>query len=420
MSKRTSTRSALLALVPAIFVTLAAVPARAEPPKEVVAQAAQFFDAGAQAYKAGQYLVAAEAFLKAHTLSPSPALLFSAAQAFRRQYLSQPTPGTLRRAIALYRDYLRSEAAPKRADEAMAALAALVPLEARLVASPPEGDPAAPNGGDAAAGRDPTRGTRLLLTTGAQGAQVSVDGSPFYPAPVVAKVGPGAHKVDVRANGYFDGHASVIAVENELMPGHIDLKPKPGQLTVTGTSGARVLIDGQARATLPLAAPIAVDPGSHFVAVALAGHEPLGKTIEIPRDGAIDLAADLSPTRQRIAAWSVIGVGAAGAVATGIVTGLMLHRQSEATSLRDQQKTTPFQPAQRDQYNRAVAARDDLARAAGITGAASAGVVLAGLGLFAFERAEVPLPADDRGHAPGAPRVEFDVGLGSIGLHGSF
>ena len=54
-------------------------------------QASDFFDAGAQAYKAGQYAVAAEAFLKANDLSPSPSLLFSAAQALRKQYLVEPS-----------------------------------------------------------------------------------------------------------------------------------------------------------------------------------------------------------------------------------------------------------------------------------------------------------------------------------------
>src|SRR5512133_1683137 len=72
--------------------------------------ASNLFDAGAEAYDAGQYLIAAEAFLKAHALIKSPALQFSAAQAYRRQYLADGSPDSLRRAVRLYRDYIREDA----------------------------------------------------------------------------------------------------------------------------------------------------------------------------------------------------------------------------------------------------------------------------------------------------------------------
>lgn len=391
----------------ALAALLAAAPARAQ---DKIAQASAFFDAGAAAYKTGQYLVAAEAFLEANEIAPSPALLFSAAQSYRRQFLAEPKAGTLRRAIGLYRDYLKRDPAPKRREDAMQALAALMPLEVRF------GDVADPN--------EPPKkpATRLLLSAPADGAQVSVDGGPFVRAPFVAQVQPGPHTVKVRAPGYEEEQLAVQAVPNELVPRHVVLRPKPARLVVTGTGGAHVAVDGQLRATLPMAAPLAIDPGAHFVTVSMSGHEPFGEVVELQRDGTMQLAARLRTTRQRVAAWTTIAVGAAGAVTGGVLGGVALMRQSDAATLADKRQTTPLQPAERDSYNSAVKARDDFARAAAITGGVSVLALAVGVGMFALDKPELVAPNDERLRTPqrSGPKLDFDVGLLSVGVHGTF
>lgn len=397
-------------------IALAVAPARGDDTGKV-AQASSFFDAGEQAYKAGQYQVAAEAFLKAHELLPSPALLFSAAQAYRRHHLTERSADSLRRAIALYRDYLRAEVKPKRREDALQALEALVPLVPSDSGAPR--DTPAPKDGDAAPAA-PVRATRLLLSARSDGAEASVDGGPFVAMPAVVKVEPGPHKVVVRAPGYHDVELSVPAVANELIPRLVALRPKAALLRVTGTAGARVAIDGQPRATLPADAPIAIEPGSHFVGVTLAGHEPYGKLIDLERDSTVDLAIRLPMTSQRIAAWSILSAGFAGVVAGGVLTGLTLAREGEAVALRDQRAKTPLTPDERDRYNSAVTARNDLARAAAITGGA-AGVLLAvGAGLHGLDRPEAPAPVERRKAPSDSPRAEFDVGFLSIGVRGVF
>lgn len=397
-------------LLPALAaIVLAAAPARAQKAEGPRAAAADFFDAGAQAYQAGQYLIAAEAFLRANDLSPSPALLFSAAQSYRRQFLTEPSAFTLRRAVALYREYLRSDQAPRRREDAMSALAALSPFELRFAEGGDAGEPAreAP--------------TRLLLTTPAEGAEVSVDGGAFAPAPLVARVPPGAHQVRVRAAGYEEEQLTVQALAHELVPRHVVLRPHPARLTVEGPSGAQVSVDGQLRATLPLAAPLPLAPGAHFVAVTATGHQPFGGVVDLPRDGAGQLAAPLRPTRQRVGAWATLAVGAAGALTAGALGGVALVRQGEAVQLSDRQAATPLAPAERDSYNAALKARDDLARAAAIVGGVSVVALVAGVGMFALDRPEVAPPDDERLRAPRpGPRVELEVGLGRLGLRGSF
>jgi tetratricopeptide (TPR) repeat protein len=376
---------------------------------EAIARATEYFDAGAQAYKAGQYLVAAEAFLKANDTAPNPALLFSAAQAYRRQFLAEPAKTPLHHAISLYREYLKVDKKAKRREDAMQAIGALVPFEARF---PAEGADAE----DKAA-----KQTRILLTSAAEGAEASVDNGPFVAMPAVPKVSPGQHAVKVRALGYQQASVSVTAISNELLPLHVALQPKPARLAVRGTSGARVEVDGLLRATLPLRAPIALTPGAHFVSVTLNGHKPWSEVVEAKRDAEIALTADLAQTRQRIAAWSTISVGAAGAIAAGVLGGLAIARQSEATALRDKQVTTPLTPSERDTYNAAIAARDGLSKGAAVAGAVSALVIATGLGLFVVDKPDVLPPNDERLRAPGQPpKVELLVGLLSIGVRGSF
>ncbi len=395
----------------------APLPAPKAPPSAAVkARASELFEAGAQAYSGGLYLVAAEAFLKSNDLDPSPGLLFSAAQAYRREYLAKPSFGLLKQAITLYRQYLSSDKAPKRREDAMQALATLVPLEARHAAEAggagQEGVPAAP------------RGTRLFLSSTAAGAAVSVDGGAFEPAPRVVKVAAGSHRVMVRALGYFDEQISVQAVEDELVPKQVALRPKPAKISVKGSQGALVSIDGQPRGLVPTSAPIVVEPGSHFVAVTMTGHEPFTTQVEIDKDGAVTLDAVLKPTRQRVGAWAALSVGLAGGVATGVLTGLMLSKQSFASGLKDQRTTGSLTTAELAQYEAAVSARDGFAKAALVTGGLSAAVILTSLGLFAFDKPEVILPSDGGKGAPkgGAPKLDVEVSAvgGAIVIRGVF
>ncbi|WP_437971201.1 PEGA domain-containing protein [Sorangium sp. So ce260] len=407
--------------------SLAAAPAAAladaRPTPAQAGRAESFFNAGAQAYEAGQYQVAAEAFLEAHELVPSPSLLFSAAQALRREHLTQPSPAALRRAIALYREYLRQDPKAARREEAVAALSSLVPLEARLAddGAAAAGDVgAAATGGGAGAATSAEVRTRLLLSSPADGARVSVDGQPFVPAPLVAPVSPGPHRVRVQAAGHHDEELTVIAIAGELMPRHVVLRPKAAQLHVIGTAGARVAVDGQERATVPTTAAIAVEPGVHVVEVSLPGHALYRREIRVTHEQAVRLDADLRMTSQRLAAWTVLGVGAAGAAATGVLAGLALVRQGEAVDLRDRKDASSLTPSERDRYNAAVDARDQLGAAAAVAGGVSFLAFAVGFRLFIFdEPRSAAAPTAPPPKAPG-PEAEFTVGWLAAGVRGVF
>lgn len=415
------------------------------------AAATHFFDAGAQAYDAGQYLVAAEAFLKAHDLLKSPALLFSAAQAYRRQWLVDGAPDSLRRSVRLYREYLKSDPEGKRREDAVSALADLAPIEARLgrrrsslagEKSPASGDKPAlvpipvpgqtPPGDGGEPAENPgedvgepeaeaPKTTRILLSANPNDAEVSVDGKPFVHVPAVVEVQPGAHAVRVRASGYHEEDVSVDAVKAELVARHVALRPKEGRLRVRGTAGASVTVDGQLRAVLPMDGPLELAPGEHFVSIGRAGRVSFGKTITIERDREVEVSGDLTVTGQRIGAWATFGVGLAGVVATGVLTGFAVARDTAAAQIDAKRATGTLATSERDQFNTELTARNDFRIAAGITGGAAGLFLLGSAVLFNFDPAEaLPLPSKRTETKSAPPRPEFTVGLMSAGMRLKF
>jgi len=420
--------------------------------------AGNLFDAGAEAYDAGQYLIAAEAFLKAHALLKSPALQFSAAQAYRRQYLVDSSPDALRRAVRLYRDYIREDASGQRREEAISALADLVPLEARLrkknvaalvapaplptppvVASgkpttekpapipipvpgstPPENPPAPDPLLDEMEEPipEPPRKTRVLISAKPTAAEVSIDGGAFVHVPAVVEIKAGPHKVQTKAAGYFDEEFQIDAVENELVARHVLLRPKPGRLSVQGLSGSSLSLDGQLRAVLPLERPLDLEPGEHFVSIMRAGRVSYTKTITIDRDKDETVRAEMAMTNQRIGAWSTFAIGFMGAAATGILGGLTWNKDAVASNLDTQRQAGTMSTAEMTTYNDALVARNSLATATAITGGASALVLLTSVGLFLTDNpATIPIPQKK---TDSAPRIEMTVGLLSAGMRVDF
>lgn len=422
------------------------------------ALASNYFDAGAQAYDAGQYLVAAEAFLKAHALIKSPALQFSAAQAYRRQYLVDSSPDALRRAVRLYRDYIRDDTSGKRREEAVNALSDLVPLEARLrrksVAAIAPTPPAPPTTGPAKPGEkpapipipvpgstppenppapgpimdeseepeaEPPRKTRVLVSAKPDMAEVSIDGAAFVRVPAVVEVKHGAHQVRAKAEGYFEESFQMDAVENELVARHVTLRPKPGRLVVKSNSGASLSLDGQVRAVLPLDRPLEIEPGEHFLTITHAGRVPFSKTITVERDKEVIMGADLAMTNQRVGAWSTLAIGLAGAAATGVLGGLTWNQNTIASDLDAQRQTGTMSPADIATFNAALQSRNSFTFATAITGGASAVVLLTSAGMFLFDNPPtIPVPQKKTDSNPQSPRVEMTVGLMSAGVRVDF
>jgi hypothetical protein len=74
-----------------------------------------------------------------------------------------------------------------------------------------------------------------------------------------------------------------------------ELRAEVGTLEVTSSAGGRLLVDGQPRAELPLAAPLRVPRGEHVIRVEKEGHEPFEITVQVPPGAPIAIKATLKP-----------------------------------------------------------------------------------------------------------------------------
>lgn len=371
-------RGATLAL--SIWLVAAAASAQGES----VDKAKEYFNAGAEAYAAGQYLASIQAFEAAQRLAPRAAILFSLGQAERRQYYVDQKPEHLRASIAHYRAYLEQEPqGPRRADAADA-LAELEPQAVRLGAQAPPR-------------REEKRPTRVLVSSSARGASVSLDGDAATPTPLVREVRPGKHEVVVRAPGYFDERDELMAVESDLVALHVALRPRPGQLSFRVPEGARLFLDGRELGSAPLGAPVEIEAGAHVVAVTRSGRRAVAREVSVGRGERQTFAADLPVTGQRVASFALLGVGAAGLLVGGLGAALALGREGEAKDLSAEGEARSLSASERDRYNRAIEARDAWVRVAGVSLGAGAALLAAGALLYAFDH---PSPV-----GPLAPRV---------------
>ncbi len=398
-------RSWLIAFSLALALTSGATTGHSAGSKE---QARNFFNAGVRAYKAGQFLAAARAFVEAHKLLSKPQLLFSIAQAYRRQFHVEHKSAHLRLADKYYRRYLDEVKEGGRRLEAARALSELAPFVAKLDDS---------NEVDTVGAE-----TRLMVSTSAPNATVAVDGAAAQPAPLSLQLAAGRHNVQVRAAGFFSEKRQVVVPKSGLVALDVQLRPKPALLDVAGEDGAGIFIDGQRRGEAPLARPLPLVAGRYLVAVSRSGHRPHEQVLELERGESRVLTVDLPQTAQRTTAYVLFGTAAAGAVATGVLAALAARAEQDADAIRAVQASGTITEQQRSDHNSAIARRDDLVVATTASGVGAGAVALGGLLLFAIDnptitsvRPEMLRPPTDAEPSKDETPPVVEV-VGSLGL----
>lgn len=374
--------------------------------KDEKESAEKFFRAGERAYKAGQYLIAAQAFEEALKLYMVPGIVFSTAQAYRLQYFIDKDPGWLKRAIELYRKYIEAVEQGGRRDDAVASLAELEPIMLRIEAEQQ--------------GPIQTRAfvpeTQLVVNTQVQGAHATIDGKGGE-VPLIRKVEPGPHKVVITADGYFPVEQTAIAVEGRLVPVEATLQPRPALVTVRTTRGAQIAVDGRPRGTTPLSGPLDIAAGKHFVTVTRRGHEAFGRELVLTRGQKVTLDAPLETTLQRKASWWVLGGAVAIAAGAGVTATQAFLANGSAADLEDQRQSQGLTAAELAEYDRLRDRRDDRLRLTYVLAGVSAGVAITGVLMRVFDdpRAEAP-PMSTATADGGSVAVTPVLGQGSAGL----
>lgn len=360
------------------------------------AEAEMYYRAGESAYKGGKYLAAAQAFEQAYELLPVPAIAFSTAQAYRLLYVGDRQAAYVKRAVELYRLYIQQVKEGGRVPDATASLAELEPVLERLAAA-----------GQSMAMPVVAARTQLMITSQVAGARAEVGGS-AGPLPLIVDVKPGEYLVKAEADGYFPAELKANAVEGQFLVYEVTPQPRPAILDLRAEDGARVEVDGRPVGEAPLARPVEVPAGRHYVTVTRRGRLPYARELQAGRGETVRVDVALRTTAQRKAVpwvWGGAGLLALAAGGTGLWA---LHEQGKALELDERRQATFITSPELEAYRDHRADRDTAVR--WTWGLAGAGVLTAVVGtlMYAFDRpvADGPPPALGGTPEDAAPVVE--------------
>jgi hypothetical protein len=337
-----------------------------------VEEAKKYFDAGRQAYEAGDYLAAAEAFQQAQTYAPRTAIIFSIAQAYRQQFFIDRDPANLRRAVTHYSEYLNQVPKGGRRIDALRLRAELQQQLARVEAGTP------------LASITPSEvRTQLMVTSRTPGAEVKIDDGEAQEAPLIQEVTPGKHAIIVMADGYIDSEMTGVAVERRLVVVAVDLLPRPATIHLSAPDGADIALDGRPLGQAPLLRPIQTNAGDHYVAVTDRGRHPFVRELQLDKGDDVTVTANLEQTSQRDVSFYMLGGSAiffGATVATVIIAlGSEAHARFLLTKLDRGMNLTILE---RDMYNDDRSRRGDMITVSSVFLATSIGLGVTGGLLF--------------------------------------
>ncbi len=373
------------------FALVLVLPVVARADESDTQRAQALFNVGAQAYAQGEFKGAIDAFAEAYRVSPRPGLLFSIAQAHRKQFYAMHDAADLRAAIENYRAYVGKVSSGKYRVIAVDELAELEGVATKTGIAV----------GQVNAAPTEKARTRIMVSSAVDGARVALDDGPAKPSPLIADVTPGKHSVRVEADGYFGDQHPLVAVEGGLVALEVPLREKPAELTVHAENGSDVLVDRRPVGRTPLAGPIELPAGTHYVALTHNGRRPYGEEVRLARGETKTLDVELGGTQQRVVSYVLLTTAAASVALGGVFIGLAFWEQGQAESTLATSATRNITQSQLDAYSSAVNARESFKLAAyGAFGGAVA--LAAGAGaLFLFDTPRPLLgPARFDDHGP--------------------
>ena len=277
------------------------------------------FENGARAYQEGRDEDAVDLFLKAYALDPQPELLYNTAQAYERL-------GDIRNALRCYRDYLRQ--GPSAQDRSFVETR-VSNLERRL--------------------REQGVQHVSVFTTPA-GATVVLDGTEVGKTPWTGEAPSGRHVVILRLAGYVEEKKDLLLTDRAIdLDVTLSVPPQGSAATpvapvVPGSAATPMAPPNQTPTALPEPEPETTSHGLKAIrpwtwAALGVGVAALGGslTFEFLRKGA-ESDAENAPTQisyhdqyetmkgRQTAARVLLGVGAAGVVAGGVLLYFDLSR----------------------------------------------------------------------------------------------
>lgn len=301
-------------------------------------------------------------------------------------YRLDPKPEYVQRAVDHYRNYVNARQTGGRIADAADALAEMQHELDKLIASGVQVSPALAKEYtriviNASLGKEATAsglqevkegtGDDLVIVAKLDGERAEV----FAPINVL----PGKHKVTVVADGYFPGEKEASATQGATTIVDIALVPKPAKVSVVTESDARITVDGRPSA----GSRFELTAGHHVITIVARGREPIAREVVVTRGQELVLREPLKTTRRRKAVPYLIAGAAVATAVLGVSATFALLRDSDASDLLDDLRTTGgFTAADKDRYDRARDARDQWRTTAYLSGGAL--TVLGGLAAILY------------------------------------
>jgi hypothetical protein len=315
------------------------------------AQAKKFYEAGRDAFAAGNVKLAITAWESALALNPRPSIKFSLGKAYRNLYSVEAKGEQAQRALILLREYVDEVKSGVQRTEALGYIAYLEPVVAKY-----EQDQKS-----AAAAIAPPK-TELMVNGKVPGAVVRFDDDPDeLSIPSSAEVTPGPHKLHVTAIGYIPEDIEVTAIAGRLIVVDSHIKERPAHLTVNARADSTVTVDGKVIGQIPLP-PIEVSSGTHVLAVSASGHETWSREFTVVRGQEKTIDVDLHRTTRRQAAIA-LGIASGGLLLGGVImNAFALSARSDADDLVEKARSgiTPaelaYQHERVDDFDRDITA----------------------------------------------------------------
>jgi len=209
-----------------------------------------------------------------------------------------------------------------------------------------------------------SRVAQLVVRAPLPGAEVRVNGKRVgvTPLPASVAVAPGSVHVELFRAGYRTAALTIAIDEGARGELNFALEEDPaapaaikGRLLVSASEpGAQIGIDGAP--LRPLSGALALAAGPHAIRVERAGFEPSERLVDVPAGKDTPVTITLVPTpetraryedsahNRRIIGWSLVGAGAAAAIAGGIFAVGAFHDLSNASSTLDQIRANESMP----------------------------------------------------------------------------
>ncbi len=186
----------------------------------------------------------------------------------------------------------------------------------------------------------PKATARLMITAPTPGAEVSVDAAPATEAPFIGEISPGNHVIAVTAKGHDRERREIQVFAVGVLALDLPQKERRALLGIDAPAGAEVTVDGRVVGVPPLAAPLPLGHGRHFVGVMRNGSAAWTRDVDVERGETTRVTVSLESSGHRKVALGFLDAGVVGLAGSATLALLALEREGGAREILEARAPT--------------------------------------------------------------------------------